>query len=163
MTRWNSQNFEMSDRGQAVRQLNSLLRGELSAVETYQMTINRVAGQQAVYADSVEMLRRIEADHHQAADVLRQRVQSLGGRPTEGAGAWGAWAKFIQGTVNLLGDPTTALKGLKEGEEHGLRDYQESLDEVDEQSRQVIQQRLIPAEQQHIATIDRLMMANSQG
>jgi hypothetical protein len=80
----------------------------------------------------------------------------LGGEPSDSSGAWGAWAKTVQGTANLLGD-NTALKSLKEGEEHGLKDYQEAVDDVDPTSAQLIQNQLIPAQQRHINLLDQLI------
>ena len=40
------------------------------------------------------------------------------------SGAWGEWAKLVMGTAKLLGDKA-ALKALKEGEESGLKEYQD--------------------------------------
>ena len=42
-----STNYEMGDTGESVRQLNSLLRGEISAAETYRMAIDKVADSNA--------------------------------------------------------------------------------------------------------------------
>src|SRR5689334_24774732 len=42
-----SSNYEMGDTGESVRQLNSLLRGEISAAETYRMAIDKVADSNA--------------------------------------------------------------------------------------------------------------------
>jgi len=47
-----------------------------------------------------------------------------------------------------------SLKALKEGEEHGLKDYEEAVDDVDEASRALFRTRLIPSQQRHIATLD---------
>jgi uncharacterized protein (TIGR02284 family) len=140
----------------AVRQLNSLLRGEISASETYRMAIDKVADSDQITMDNVSILREIESEHDQAAQELRQRITQLGGRPSDSSGAWGAWAKTVQGTMNLFGD-TTALKGLKEGEEHGLKDYEEALSDVDSGSRQLIAAQLIPRQQRHLSLIDQLM------
>ncbi|MDB5323133.1 MAG: uncharacterized protein JWN40_4764 [Phycisphaerales bacterium] len=140
----------------AVRQLNSLLRGEISAVETYRMAIDKVADSDQIAMDNVSILREIESEHSEAAQQLRQRIQQLGGHPSDSSGAWGAWAQTVQGTMNLFGD-TTALKGLKEGEEHGLKDYEEALDDVDAGSRQLIASELIPRQQRHLGLINQLM------
>ena len=58
--------------------------------------------------------------------------------------------------MNIFGD-TSSLKALKEGEEHGLKDYQEALDDVDPTSSQLIQNQLIPAQHGHINLLDQLM------
>jgi uncharacterized protein (TIGR02284 family) len=141
---------------ETVRQLNSLLRGEISACETYRMAIDKVADSDQITMDNVSILREIESEHDQAAQQLRQRIQQLGGKPSDSSGAWGAWAQTVQGTMNLFGD-SSALKGLKEGEEHGLKDYQEALDDVDTGSRQLIASELMPRQQRHLSLIDQLM------
>ena len=148
-----SANYEMGDTGEAVRQLNSLLRGEISAAETYRMAIDKVADANAPNAG---LLREIQEEHGRAAQGIRDRIRELGGEPSDSSGAWGAWAKTVQGTMNLFGD-ASALKSLKEGEEHGLKDYQEALDDVDPTSVQLIQNQLIPAQQRHINLLDQLV------
>lgn len=141
---------------EAVRQLNSLLRGEISACETYRQAIDKVADSDQIAMDNVSILREIEGEHTQAAQQLRQRIQQLGGKPSDSSGAWGAWAQTVQGTMNLFGD-TSALKSLKEGEQHGLKDYENALDGVDTGSRQLIASELIPRQQRHLGLINQLM------
>ncbi len=55
-----------------------------------------------------------------------------------------------------LGD-AAALKALKEGEEHGLKDYESALDKVDAMTRQIIAADLIPAQRRHIQQLDSLL------
>ena len=153
-----SSNTDMGDTGEAVRQLNSLLRGEISAAETYRMAIDKVAD--AGDAANAGLLREIQEEHGRAAQGIRDRIRELGGEPSDSSGAWGAWAKTVQGTMNLFGD-TSSLKALKEGEEHGLKDYQEAVDDIDPTSAQLIQNQLIPAQQRHINLLDQLI--NSVG
>ena len=142
------------DISESVRQLNSLLRGEISAAETYRMAIDKVSATEQ--AANAGLLREIQEEHGRAAQGLRDRIQELGGEASDSSGAWGVWAKTVQGTMNLLGD-AASLKALKEGEEHGLKDYQEALDDIDATSAQLIQNQLIPAQQRHINLLDQLI------
>lgn len=160
MTNLNSMsgtNADMGDTGETVRQLNSLLRGEISAAETYRMAIDKVADSNAA-ATNAGLLREIQEEHGRAAQEIRDRIRELGGEASDSSGAWGAWAKTVQGTMNLFGD-SSSLKALKEGEEHGLKDYQEALDDVDPSSKQLINNQLIPAQQRHINLLDQLINA----
>jgi bacterioferritin (cytochrome b1) len=142
---------------EAVRQLNSFLRGEISAAETYRMAIDKVADSEQASANAnLGLLREIQEEHGRAAQALRDRIRELGGEPSDSSGAWGAWAKFSQGTANLFGD-ASSLKALKEGEEHGLKDYQEGCDDVDAVSADLVQNQLIPAQQRHINLLDQLI------
>jgi hypothetical protein len=138
--------------------LNSFLRGEISAAETYRMAIEHVSGSSKSPEDSVGLLREIQAEHGRAAQAVRDRIRELGGEPEDSSGAWGVWAKFTEGVANLLGD-TASLKALKEGEEHGLKNYVAGMDEIDLSSADLVQNQLIPAQQRHIDLLDQLINA----
>ncbi|HSS78996.1 MAG TPA: DUF2383 domain-containing protein [Thermoanaerobaculia bacterium] len=132
--------------------LNSLLRGEMSAIETYRQALEK-AGTEPGAAD----LHRFAKDHRDAAAQLWQHVERYGGKPSEGSGAWGAWAKTVEGTAKLFGN-AAALKALKEGEEHGLKDYQDALKDEDlaDDCRALIR-GLIEKQREHIVALDRLI------
>ena len=145
------------DPNDVIRQLNSFLRGEISAAETYRMAIDK-AGDSEKNASNLGLLREIQEEHGRAAQAIRDRIRELGGEPSDSSGAWGAWAKFTQGTANLFGD-ASSLKSLKEGEEHGLKDYEEGVDDIDASSAELVQNQLIPAQQRHISLLDQLINA----
>jgi uncharacterized protein (TIGR02284 family) len=134
----------------SIDQLNSLLRGEISAVETYQLAIEKVDDE---HASDATALRAIAQEHGEDAQALREAIEELGGEADDSSGPWGIWAKTVQGVAKLFGD-ASALKALKEGEKHGLKDYEEALDDVDESSRTLIVSRLIPNQKRHVATLD---------
>ena len=133
--------------------LNSLLRGELSATETYQQALAKLENQ-----PGVEELRRIHVEHRETANTLRQHVHHHGGKPDQGSGAWGTWAKLVEGTAKLFGN-TAALKALKEGEEHGVKEYESALkdDALPADCKSLIQTQFLPQTREHIATLDRVM------
>ena len=133
-----------------IDQLNSLLRGEISAVETYQLAIEKVNDE---HASDATALRGIAQEHGEDAQALRDSIEKIGGEADDSSGPWGAWAKTVEGVAKLFGD-ASALKALKEGEEHGLKDYEEAVDDVDEASRTLIVSRFIPNQKRHIAALD---------
>ncbi len=141
---------------ETVTGLNSLLRGEISAAETYKMAIDKISDH-ATYNTQVDQLKEIQREHGLTAQRLRDRITALGGSADNDSGAWGTWAQTVQGAANIFGD-TAALKALKEGEEHGLKSYERKLEGggLDPQSEAIVRQ-MIPAQQRHIATLDRLM------
>jgi bacterioferritin (cytochrome b1) len=151
--------MDAADANETCRQLNSFLRGEISAAETYKMAIDKVShSEDAGASTNMSMLREIQEEHGRAAQAIRDRIRELGGSPSDSSGAWGAWAMTVQGTANLFGD-ASALKSLKEGEEHGLKDYQEGLDDIDMTSADLVSNQLIPAQQRHINLLDQLISA----
>lgn len=166
MTMWNpnsepttnlSGNPEGTD--PTIKHLDSLLRGEISATETYRMVIDSV-GDDPQYGSQLAVLRQMQADHGRAAQWLRSRIRELGGEASDSSGAWGAWAKFTQGTANLFGD-TASLKSLKEGEEHGLKQYEACRDDVDTVTLEAITRDYIPQQHQHIESLDELMKSSN--
>ena len=144
------------DVDEACRQLNSFLRGEISAAETYRMAIDK-AGDSENNAANVGLLREIQEEHGRAAQAIRDRIRELGGEPSDSSGAWGAWAKLVEGTASVFGGDSGSLKALKEGEEHGLKDYSEGVDDIDTTSAELVQNQLIPAQQRHINLLDQLI------
>jgi hypothetical protein len=107
-------------------------------------------------AANATLLREIQEEHGRAAQGIRDRILELGGEASDSSGAWGVWAKTVQGAMSLFGD-ASSLKALKEGEEHGLKDYQGAIPKIDPTSAQLIQNQLIPAQQRHISLLDRLI------
>jgi uncharacterized protein (TIGR02284 family) len=133
--------------------LNSLLRGEMSALETYRQAVEKFRHENE---PGLEQLRAIQRDHRDAADALWHHIERHGGKPSEGSGPWGSFAKAVEGAAQLFGD-TAALKALKEGEEHGLKDYQDALEDknLPADCRELILS-FIPKQRQHIAILDQL-------
>jgi bacterioferritin (cytochrome b1) len=135
-----------------IRICNSLLRGELSAVETYSLAINRYTGKPAVTE-----LQKIRTEHALSAARLSQNVREMGGTPDEESGAWGVFAKVVQGAANLFGEES-ALESLKKGEEKGKSDYEAALEgeEMMSSHKEIVRSELLPRINHHIAALDRL-------
>ncbi len=149
------------DRESQADSLNQLLENELSSVETYQQALDkfRPEGDHETLG-TYRQIKAIHQDHQDAALKLKAQVQQAGGTPTEDSGAWGTWAKIIMGSATLLGDKT-ALGALKQGEESGVKDYQEALGEetVPSEAKSLIQTTLLPRQQAHVAELEGLIQA----
>jgi hypothetical protein len=143
------------DYSEAVRQLNSLLRGEISAAETYRMAIDKLIEDERD-PGQVAILRELQRDHIRAASIFRKRIAELGEASGESSGAWGAWAKVAMGTAQLFGD-NAALRALKDGEDHGLKEMRLSVENLDAESAELVEKGLIPAQERHIHRISSLI------
>jgi hypothetical protein len=132
--------------------LNSLLRGEMSAIETYRQAIEKFSGE-----PGIDQLHAFQRDHRDAADALWHHIERHGGKPSEGSGPWGTFAQTVEGAAKLLGN-AAALKALKEGEEHGLKDYQDALDSGDlaADCRDLLLS-FVPRMRQHVQVLDGLI------
>ncbi len=131
---------------------NSLLRGELSAVETYNQAIAKFDNDPERAA-----LEGIRSEHQRSVSRLREHLTDMGATPDTDSGAWGSFAKAVEGTAKLLGE-SPALKALQEGEEHGVGEYEEALrnPEVMPEIKTIIRSELLPALSNHIAALDRM-------
>ncbi len=140
----------MQTQESSVKHLNSLLRGELSAAETY-----RQASEKVKDPDARARISECHQSHQRRIALLRERVLSLGGQPSESSGAWGGFAKLLQGGADLLGDKA-AIASLEEGEDHGLKDYRADLSDLDPESRRLVETELLPLQQRTHATLSQL-------
>lgn len=143
---------DTTDHKSCIDVCNGLLRGELSAVETYSLAINRYVGKTAITD-----LQRIRSEHALSAARLSQHVRDMGGNPDDDSGAWGMFAKAVQGAANLFG-AESAIESLQRGEEKGRSDYEDALknDDVMAEAKEMIRSELLPRVNHHIATLERL-------
>ena len=137
----------------AVDTLQSLVRGEISAIETYRQACDK-ATDTPFGAD----LRRIMQEHEASAETLRTSVRRFGATPDTSSGVWGAFARSVEGVAKVFGT-NAALKALKEGEEHGLKEYEEALDDdaLDPVLEATIRDTLLPKQRAHITALDRII------
>ena len=138
----------MSARTEAeVQTLNSFLRGEISAVETYKQALDHVKAERLR-----SELEELERDHEARVAALRERIEKLGGQPVESSGVWGTFAKVVQAGADTVGEKA-AIAALEEGEDHGLADYKRDVDQLHGEQRRFAKIELLPAQQR---THDRL-------
>ena len=144
----------MSNQG-CIDACNKLLRGELSAIETYSQAQDKFHNQ-----PEEEVLVKIRSFHSSNANKLREHIVSMHGKPSDSSGAWGTFAKAIEGGAKLLGE-TAALQALIAGEEHGIQEYQDALKdtEVMAEIKEVIRRDLIPDLRSNVSALQQLQNA----
>ncbi|HUS33702.1 MAG TPA: DUF2383 domain-containing protein [Kofleriaceae bacterium] len=136
-------------------QLNSFLRGELSAVETYRMALDKLDANSASRFEVEACMQ----SHQQRVQLLREAVLACGGTPSDSSGPWGVFAKAVEGAAKAFGEKA-AIAALEEGEDHGLKDYKDIDDnELDMQTRTIVAAQLLPAQQ---ATHNRISSLKKQ-
>lgn len=133
-----------------VETLNSFLRGEISAVETYRQAIGRISDE-----GLRSQLEACQKDHEERVTAIRERIEKMGGQPAEGSGPWGIFAKVVQGGADLIGDKV-AIQVLEEGEDHGLADYQRDVDQVHGDARRFVRMELLPKQKRTHERMSRL-------
>ena len=127
----------------------AMLRGEISAVETYTQASKK-------FADSTDddALGSICGDHQQSVDLLHELILNSGETPYITSGVWGNFAQAMEGTAKLFGE-SPALLILEQGEKHGIKEYEAAL--VDPTMslpiKELIEQDLLPPLYDHLVEL----------
>jgi demethoxyubiquinone hydroxylase (CLK1/Coq7/Cat5 family) len=131
---------------------DTLLRGELAAIETYSQAIHKFPD-----AAQLECLHHIRKDHLTSATTLRKLVTDAGGNPSTESGLWGDFAMVLEAGAALIGE-SPALAILKRGEQHGVSEYQAALanPEVSDAAKIIIGNELLPPLREHLMELDRI-------
>lgn len=133
-----------------MKQVDELIRGEISAVESFDTVINKIKD-----VSEVNELSQIRQDHQRAVETLRQYAEWKISGETQSSGPWGTFTTAFAGGASLFGDKA-AINALKIGEQHGLNEYREALadDGVRAEVKQLIRTELIPSQERHLAMIE---------
>lgn len=136
-------------------QLDDLVRGEISALKAYDQLLTDTKDEK-----QKQKLMMIRKDHEKALSKLSKYVA---GKPdlledTQDAGAWGAFAKTWVKGGQLLGNKN-ALNALKQGEEHGIKEYKEALedDSINADLKKMIKTEMLPSQEKHIEALKSFM------
>ena len=133
--------------------LNALVRGEMAAVETYAQAIAALA------ANPIPELDVNCNCHARRVRELSELVSGFGGTPPGSSGLWGTITGAVTEGATVLGRHAI-LSVLCTGEEQGLKDYRAAAAVVDEETRQLIEQDLIPSQQR---AYDRVLALSQSG
>lgn len=132
-------NIKSKSSSETIRGLNELLRGELAALETYNQALSVVTGDRETEDD----LRECQSSHRERVDRLRMEIIERGGTPDIGSGAWGVFAKVVEGTAKTVGQKM-AINALEAGEDHGMKEYEDLLPKLDGAARDIVQTAIYP-------------------
>lgn len=137
----------------APSQMDDLIRGEMAAVQSYDKILTSVKD-----SGELKTLRAMRADHANAVAKLKGFANKDVLEDTATVGPWGTFAKSWVGGAKLFSDKT-ALAALKQGEEHGITEYKEALDDanVSDAVKQVIRKDLLPKQEAHVKTLNRYL------
>jgi hypothetical protein len=132
--------------GPEIESLNSLLRCELAAVESYTQALGRLDG-----LPVQDELRRIRREHETAAVLLRDQIHNLG---WVADGTFGPGEAFA-GPVTGAAGSEALLAALRRAEERRLADYEVFLqaEETPEECRFAVRAELLPRCHEHIDTL----------
>jgi len=121
-----------------VDQLNSFLRGELSAAETYRLALDRLE-----HSQHRPTLVQCSRSHEERARLLTEAILGRGGEPANSSGAWGSLVRLVERGAAAISE-SAAVAMLEEGEDHGRDDYLRDLDSLEPSARQLIEFAILP-------------------
>lgn len=137
----------------APTQLDDLIRGEMSAVNVYNQVIKDLK-------DNSERakLEGIRNNHEQAVSKLKVFASKDVREDTTTSGVWGTFTKGWTGAAKIMGNKT-ALKALTQGEQHGIDEYLEALEDknIKPEVKNLIKAELLPKTREHIKSIKTFM------
>lgn len=133
-----------------MKNVEELIRGEFSAVKSIDLILRRIK-------DSSEMdkLYEIRNDHFRAINRLKPFARPGFDKKSLSSGPWGLLSTAFSGGASFFGDKV-ALRALKVGEEHGVSEYKEAVNDKNfsAEVKQIIQNELLPAQERHLQTIN---------
>ncbi len=130
--------------------LADFCKEELAAAQTYEkaMTLTPLQGH-------VDVLRRAYASHSNRAAELAQRIEELGGEAPRSPGIWGSLVPTLATAAAAVSE-SLAVSLLEEAEDRGVRRYSEHFAELDPGSRELLAERIVPAQDSTHAALSAL-------
>lgn len=133
--------------------INEILRGEISAFESYEQIFDKIESDA-----EKKRLSEFRNEHLAAIDFWKNQAQMQGAKSETDSGIWGKAVEAFVGTSKLFGN-TVALRALKEGEEHGLNNYKDLLgrDDLTSLQKDQIKRQFIPTQEKHINSLNAMI------
>ncbi|NJD04525.1 MAG: DUF2383 domain-containing protein [Ruminiclostridium sp.] len=133
----------------AINHLNTLLKGEQMAVESYEKFIR--ASEEGKIKSG---LREIQHDHREHAAKLAERIQSIGGIPEYGTGITGVISQLrLTLETKNKNDSVEILKKAYDGEDKGIAMAEKIVkSELDEESKKLLD-KVLSADHDHLKSM----------
>jgi len=134
-------------------EFNTLLGGEISAVETYDLALKREFD-----GRTVDCLNECRASHASRVEKLTKCVIETGGNPSTGSGPWGTFASLIQNSASSAHD---ALALLEQLEAERLVQYESAREIAPPIVNVILAGELLPAQHQTHLVLSVLLKEDS--
>ncbi len=121
--------------------MNILLKGEISAVESYVKALENVKDSKVA-----EILQQARDSHIFRVEKLRDAILNSGGEPIQTSGMWGSFATLVTGAAAAIGD-AAIVSALEEGEDVGSNEYEWKMMNVHGDNRTMLREELWPKQQ----------------
>jgi rubrerythrin len=137
----------------ASSQLDDLIRGEMSAVRSFDSVLEKVKDK-----NERQQLQAMRQDHVKAVETLKKYAPKEVKEDTKTSGPWGNFATAWTGTGKIFGDKA-AVRALKTGVDHGVNEYQEALEDenITSELKDKIRTELLPRQKEQAKKLDALL------
>mgnify|MGYP001354260971 FL=1 len=143
------------DNDSVINELNTVLRGELMAVESYDLFISNTDD------DKIRKLfEQFRTDHKEHAELLSDRIRSLGAVPGKGTGIPGMFSQIKLEFESKRKDSEEILKRAYFGEDKGVKMVEEIIKgDLDPQSADLVG-RILSKDREHLIAMMETMQEN---
>lgn len=121
-----------------LQQLNTILKGEIMAINSYEEFIKQV--------DNIDVKQdfiNFKNDHKRHADLMEERIKSLGGHPVKGTGTAGIMAGAKFAVENLKKRSVhDIVKNAYDGEDKGIAAVAKIKETLDDENKKVVEEML---------------------
>ena len=124
----------------SVKHLASFCRGEMSARDSFIVALTYPAME-----PYREVLTYCRDSHQRRADLLVKEIEQLRGEAPRSSGPWGTLVDIIERAAIGMGQ-RAAIAALREGEDHGLRDYRADSPKLDPAQRKFVEDQILPGQ-----------------
>lgn len=145
---------------ESIEDLNALLRGELSAVESYVKAMDSVEMEQESFVANI--LKDCKISHELRVLKLQNAINELGGKPEQDTGPWGGLVKMAVGGAGAFGDKAV-IAALEEGEDMGLNEYEWRLLRMHGDHRNLVKNELLPEQEATHKKMSKLVRSANSG
>mgnify|MGYP000973362960 FL=1 len=143
------------DNDSVINELNTVLRGELMAVESYDLFISNTDD------DKIRKLfEQFRADHKEHAELLYDRIRSLGAVPGKRTGIPGMFSQIKLEFETKRKDSDEILKRAYFGEDKGVKMVEEIIKgDLDPESADLVG-RILSKDREHLIAMMETMQEN---
>ena len=140
------------DKNDVAKELNTVLKGEQMAAESYEKFIAEVDDERIR-----ESFQQIQKNHKENAAWLAERIQDLGAVPQHGTGVSGVFAGMMLGMETSGKSSEDILKRAYDGEDKGIAAAEEIVNgDLDETSRELVK-NVLSRDHDHLKTMLHMM------
>lgn len=153
-----SKRYDVKDKGvitvtnRIVKELNQFLEGNYMAIHAYDQYI--------YHTDEMELkktLQNIQQNHKKHAAMIAERIQNLGGIPTQDVGMKGRFVEMMQNMKAKTTDPRHIVKDAIAGEERGIETSKEMLQgDLDPESTKLVN-HILEEDEKHVERLQQVL------